>query len=386
MTGGWHTDLDPTLADPAAAPAGRGPEHRVAAFAVATILVLGALMGGINLFVDGVLRDGPGRWVYAATMGLLIAMAVSLAIRRRTGRWHMFALVLLGDLVYVVVVLCVQDPVRYAPPLMLLFPVFVAAWFLGPWELGVNMVATVVACLVGLWPSYDSAVGLGVQVGVSAGTLNTAALGVFVMRRRVQRLLTSTRTLSRLDPLTGLYNRRFLEEQAPRLWRQARRDGTRVAALVLDLDHFKQLNDAHGHAAGDAVLRAVAGALGAAVRPSDILARTGGEELVVLGLVSDGDEAAHLAERLRFAVAGSRTPGGHAVTASIGVALNRPADDEDATHELWRVVDRADAAMYEAKQQGRNRVFAVGVPRARPGLPDRLRCGPPATSPSPASR
>ena len=372
MTGRWRPDLDRPLSAPGVTATGRGPEHRVAAFTLATMLVLGALMGGINLFVDGVLREGASRWVYAATMGLLIVMALHLLIRQRAGHWHMFALVLLGDLIYVVVVLCVQDPVRYATPLMLLFPAFVAAWFLGPWELGVNMVVTTVACLVGLWPSYDNAVGLGVQVGVSAGMLNAAALGVFVLRRRVQRLLEATETLSRLDPLTGLFNRRFLVEQAPRLWRQARRDGTRVAAMVLDLDHFKRLNDAHGHAAGDAVLRVVAGALGAAVRPSDILARTGGEELVVLGLVGDGDEAAHLAERLRFAVASSRTPEGHAVTASIGVALTRPVAGEDATQELWRLVDRADAAMYAAKQQGRNQVVALGVPHARVLLPDQL--------------
>jgi diguanylate cyclase (GGDEF)-like protein len=368
MTGRWNPDLDRGPALAGAAAVSRGPEHRVAAFSLAAMLVLGALMGGINLFVDGVLRDGAWRWVYAATMGALVLTAVPLAVRQRAGRWHMFGLVLLGDLSYVVVVLCVQDPVLYATPLMLLFPAFVAAWFLGPWELGVHMIATTAACLVGLWPSHDDPVALGVQVGVSAGMLNAGALGVFVLRRRVQRLLVATQTLTRLDPLTGLFNRRFLVEQAPRLWRQARRDGTRVAALVLDLDHFKRLNDTHGHAAGDAVLQAVAGALAAAVRPSDILARTGGEELVVLGLVGDPDEAAHLAERLRSAVAASRTADGHAVTASVGVALTRPADGDSATDGLWRLVDRADAAMYEAKQQGRDRVVALSVPRARSPL------------------
>ena len=239
-----------------------------------------------------------------------------LVVRRRVGRRHTFGLVLLGDLIYLVVVFCIEDPVRYATPLMLLFPSFVAAWFLGRWELAVNMVVTTVVCLVALWPSYDNAAALAVQVGVSAGMLNAGALGVFLLRRRVQRLLVATQALSHLDPLTGLFNRRFLVEQAPRMWRQARRDGTRVAAMVLDLDHFKRLNDAHGHAAGDAVLRAVAGALAATVRPTDVLARTGGEELVVLGLVGDPDEAAHLAERLRTAVADSRTADGHAVTAS----------------------------------------------------------------------
>lgn len=370
MTGRWQRASRDGAALPSAAAIARGPEHRVAAFTLATMLVLGALMGGINLFVDGVLRDGVWRWVYGATMASLVLMAAPLAVRQRAGRWHMFGLVLLGDLIYVVVVLCVDDPVLYATPLMLLFPAFVAAWFLGPWELGANMVVTTLACLVGLWPSHQDPVGLAVQVGVSAGMLNTAAGGVFVLRRRVQRLLVATQNLTRLDPLTGLYNRRFLVEQAPRLWRQARRDGNRVAALVLDLDHFKRLNDEHGHAAGDAVLQRVAGALSAAVRPSDILARTGGEELVVLGLVSDPDEATHLAERLRCAVAGGRTDDGHGVTASIGVALTRPADGESPTDALWRLVDRADAAMYEAKQQGRDRVVTLLVPRARAPLAD----------------
>jgi diguanylate cyclase (GGDEF)-like protein len=346
--------------------AARGPEHRVAALTLAALLVIGGLMGTANLFVDGVLRDGASRWVYGGAMALCMAAAVPLVVRKRASRWHTFGLVLLGDLIYLVVVLSIEDPVRYATPLMLLFPAFVAAWFLGPWELATNMVVTTVVCLVALWPSYDSAVGLGIQVGVSAGTLNAGALGIYVLRRRVQRLLVATRTLSHLDPLTGLYNRRFLEEQAPRIWRHARRDGTRVAAMVLDLDHFKRLNDAHGHAAGDAVLHAVARSLSATVRPTDVLARIGGEEIVVLGMVGDPDEAGRLAERLRRAVAGCRTQQGHAVTASIGIALTRPVDGEDAAAALWRLIDRADAAMYEAKQTGRDRVVAMCLPRGRP--------------------
>jgi diguanylate cyclase (GGDEF)-like protein len=348
----------------------RGPEHRVAALTLALLLVLGGLMGSINLVVNDVLRDGPQRWLYAATMLACLVAAIPLLIRRRISGWPIFGLVLLGDLIYLVVVFCIEDPVRYATPLMLLFPSFAAAWFLGRFELAVNMVVTLAVCLAALWRSYDSAVGLGVQVGVSAGMLNAGALGVFLLRRRVQRLLAATQTLSLLDPLTGLFNRRHLVGQAPRLWRQARRDGTRVAAMMLDLDHFKRLNDAHGHAAGDAVLRAVAASLTASVRPTDVLARTGGEELVVLGLVGDPDEAARLAERLRTAVANTRTADGHAVTASIGIALTRPVDAEDVTDALWRLVDRADAAMYEAKQQGRDRVASMWVPRARAPLAD----------------
>jgi diguanylate cyclase (GGDEF)-like protein len=346
----------------------RGPEHRVAALALAGLLVIGGLLGMATLFVSGIVHEGPVRWIYGATMALCITAAMPLAIRKRAGRWHTFGLVLLGDLVYVVVVLCMEDPVRYTTPLMLLPPAFVAAWFLGRWELGSHMVLTTVACLVAFQHSYADGAVLAVQVGVSAGMLNVGALGIFVLRRRVQRLIVATQTLSHVDPLTGLFNRRYLVEQAPRLWRQARRDGTRVAAMVLDLDHFKRLNDAHGHAAGDAVLCAVAGSLTATVRPADVLARTGGEEIVVLGLIADPDEAAHLAERLRGAVADSRTADGHAVTASVGIALTRPADGEDPTDALWRLVDRADAAMYAAKQQGRDRVASLWLPRARAAL------------------
>jgi len=382
VIGRWEPDFDGGLGFPGATSASRGgTEHRIAALTLAALLVIGGLMGSINLFVNDVLGDGPQRWIYGATMAACILAAIPLVVRKRASRRHTFGLVLLGDLIYLVVVFCIDDPVRYATPLMLLFPSFVAAWFLGRWELAVNMAVTFVVCLVALWPSYDNAVGLAVQVGVSAGMLNAGALGVFILRRRVQRLLAATQALSHLDPLTGLFNRRFLVAQAPRMWRQARRDGTRVAAMMLDLDHFKRLNDAHGHAAGDAVLRSVAAALAATVRPTDVLARTGGEELVVLGLVADPDEAAHLAERLRTAVANSRTSDGHAVTASIGIALTRPVEGEDATDALWRLVDRADAAMYEAKQQGRDRVASMWVPRARTPLPEEspTRQGPAAS-------
>src|SRR3954463_15943286 len=118
----------------------RGPEHRVAARTLAVLLFLGGLMGTANLFVDGMIRDGAQRWLYGATMGLCMLAAVLLAARRRATRPQTFALVLLGDLVYVVVALCLADPLRYATPLMLLFPSFVAVWFLGPWDIAITLV------------------------------------------------------------------------------------------------------------------------------------------------------------------------------------------------------------------------------------------------------
>jgi diguanylate cyclase (GGDEF)-like protein len=360
-------------------------EHRIAALTLAGLLFVGGLMGSLNLALGGVVRDGAARWIYLATMALCMLASVPLLLRERVSRTQTFLLVLLGDLIYVVVVLCLRDPEHYATPLMLLFAAFVGAWFLERWQLAVNMVATSGAVLIGFWHNYPDTTDLVIQTAINAGMLNATALGVFVLRRRIQRLLAATQALSSTDPLTGLWNRRFLVQQAPRVWRQARREGMRVAAMVLDLDHFKRLNDAHGHAAGDAVLRAVADSLAATVRPADVLARTGGEEIVVLGLVSDAAEAHHLAERLRLAVSGSSTDHGHRVTASIGISLTRPVDGEDTTDALWKLIDRADAAMYDAKQQGRDRVAAVLVPQPRRPRTVDTALPPAAELPRPAS-
>jgi diguanylate cyclase (GGDEF)-like protein len=335
----------------------------VAVMTLAVLTFLGGLVGCVTLLVDGTVHPGTARLWYAVVMLSCLCVSLPLAVRQRAGPWATFGLVLLGHVVYVVSVLSIEEP-RHAPPLLLLFPCFVAAWFLGPGMVGVSMLMTVLSCAIALTHAEGSSWGVLLQVALAAGVLNAASFGVYVLRRRVQRLLEATRALSHQDALTGLANRRYLVEHAPRVWRQARREGTRVAAMVLDLDHFKQLNDAHGHAAGDAVLRAVAASLSATVRPTDVLARLGGEELVVLGLVSDSAEAGRLAERLRAAVSASRSEAGHSVTASIGIALARPVDGEDAEASTWRLIDRADGAMYEAKQAGRDRVAAV-LPRQR---------------------
>ncbi len=347
---------------------GRGADRRTTALAIAALLVIGALLGSINLLVDGVLREGASRTVYGATMAMLAVIGAALAVRQRAGLWTTFALVVIGDVVYVVVAGSITDPMLYAPPLMMLFAAVTAAWFLDGWMLGVHLLLVPVACGLALAPSFGELATLVVQVVVSAGVLNVVSLGVFVLRRRVQRLLADTQRLSSTDPLTGLANRRSLVVSAERLWRQALRDGQRVTALVLDLDHFKELNDDHGHATGDAVLQAVAAELALVVRPSDVLARTGGEEMVVLGLAVDPAEARQLGERLRAAVRAADAAG-PSVTASIGIALSRPLPTDDPHDAVWRLIDRADAAMYEAKQGGRDRVELGPDPIPTPRLP-----------------
>ncbi|MFW5833866.1 MAG: GGDEF domain-containing protein [Pseudomonadota bacterium] len=160
--------------------------------------------------------------------------------------------------------------------------------------------------------------------------------------------------LAATDPLTGLPNRRFVLQAGNAEVQRIRQFGGRLAAVMFDLDHFKAVNDTHGHAAGDEALRVVAQLCREAVRRFDVAGRLGGEEFVVLMPGSDTAAATDVAERLRYDIA--RTPveqGGvsFALTASFGVA-EVEADDRD----IEAVLARADEALYAAKAAGRNRV------------------------------
>lgn len=167
------------------------------------------------------------------------------------------------------------------------------------------------------------------------------------LRRQNQELERESRT----DPLTGIPNRRYMEEELAMLASAARRHHTPLAALLVDIDYFKRVNDEHGHAAGDAVLRRVAEGLQRSVRAEDVVARWGGDEFLVL-LPNTGIEAAvALAERLRTGVAAEADDSEAAprVTVSIGCAAS--FEPEGMT-----LIRAADAAMYRAKAEGRNRV------------------------------
>jgi diguanylate cyclase (GGDEF)-like protein len=171
------------------------------------------------------------------------------------------------------------------------------------------------------------------------------------------------RTQALRDALTGLYNRRYMEDVLERYVNLASRNGNSVSAIMIDLDHFKRLNDEYGHAVGDAVLRETASAIVGALRPSDIACRYGGEELVVLLPDASLEDAVAKAETLRARVETLTEVHGTRVTASFGVAAI-PETSNDAVD----VLTMADAALYRAKQGGRNQVVAAHLRQDRSAL------------------
>ena len=157
------------------------------------------------------------------------------------------------------------------------------------------------------------------------------------------------------DPLTKLFNKRYFLDRLDSELKFARRHGAAVSLLLLDIDHFKQVNDTHGHLAGDAVLTNLASVLLRAVRNEDVVARFGGEELGIILRATPLDHALHLAERLRKTVEHTPTPHGGRelrVTVSIGAA-EYPSAKVERIEEL---IEAADRALYRAKGGGRNRV------------------------------
>jgi len=161
------------------------------------------------------------------------------------------------------------------------------------------------------------------------------------------------------DGLTRLYNKRYFDERIDAEVRFARRHASQLGLLLIDVDHFKKINDGRGHLAGDAVLQAVAHTLAQGVRTEDVVARYGGEEIVVLTRAIGVDGALHLAERLRRLVEELRVEVEEGppveVTVSIGVAVF-PAVPIATSADLIAAADRA---LYRAKQEGRNRVVVA---------------------------
>ena len=314
-------------------------------------------------------------------------------------------------------------PLRLAGPLMFLGPVLLVFSRLVLWRLGllpetgdpgdaITMAAWIPAIFLLAFLVFGTRRGLQLSVLVYLGfvvvygpTAVTVLLGrasdpsalvahtmtvsylvlvplTWALASRLERLVTERARADVLaeqattDPLTGIANRRLLEDELERMIAQAHRYGLPLSIVLMDLDHFKAVNDEHGHDTGDRVLVETVERIKTLVRDADLLARWGGEEFLLLAPHTDHEAACALAERCRAAIGRSPMEVGE-VTASFGVATLDAADDARA---LFR---RADLALYTAKQEGRDRVVGITPPDSPGGVdgPEAWRTQPPSAGP-----
>ena len=243
-----------------------------------------------------------------------------------------------------------------------------AGWFLIAWSL--LCIFQIVTAVRLLYTRADSAEGL-VYYGLAPSMVAAAvliALGVSDhVRQQSPRAHRDAERRARPDPLTGVLNRRSLIERLDAACVRARASNLPISVLFLDLDHFKQINDSYGHAAGDACLAGIIPPIQSELRQSDVIGRYGGEEFVVILYGADAAAAFPIAERICRRVSDIRIEGfGAAVqlTCSIGVAASDTLD-------VWgqHLIAHADTAVYAAKRSGRNQVQLASASRSNLKLP-----------------
>ena len=221
----------------------------------------------------------------------------------------------------------------------------------------VNGITLVSGTAVMLWPAYaHPSTTLTHLIELVALIVTCCLAGTLMNRQRISLLVSKSRltTLNKTDALTGAANRRHVEQMLD--VEVFRASASRpLSLIVIDIDHFKHVNDTHGHLAGDAVLRGITHILQMHIRADNLLGRWGGEEFLLICGDTGLDAATRLAERLRAKLAQHAFPGVGNKTASFGVAEAR---DKETAQSM---IARADAALYEAKAKGRNRVCTAAT-------------------------
>ncbi|MEW6694893.1 MAG: GGDEF domain-containing protein [Pseudomonadota bacterium] len=306
------------------------------------VLALGGLVAVLWLAPFAVYRAITGNWLAAvsdAVLALTIGGAAVYAWRTRDTRWPgwIMAVAIVGG------IWAIGVAAQFAA-LFWAYPGVLMNFFLVPAPAAALLgVAAVAGAALLSWQE------LGGTEGLPFFVITNVLTGVFgyLVSQQAQRRIVRWQTLSLLDPLTGVGNRRLMEVELAQAFTAA---GTGGTLAVLDLDHFKAINDQHGHEVGDAVLRDVAAVAQACLRKTDRLYRLGGEEFVIWLPHGGQAAAAVVLERVRCAVRAQVRVGERAVTLSAGAATHAPP-------EAWEAcLARADAALYRAKREGRDRL------------------------------
>ncbi|WP_334155317.1 GGDEF domain-containing protein [Tepidimonas sp.] len=306
------------------------------------VLTLGGVVAVVWLAPFAVYRALTANWLAAvsdAILAVTIGAAAWYAWRTRDTRWPgwVMAVAIVGG------IWAIGFAAQFAA-LFWAYPGVLMNFFLVPAPAAVVLgAAAVLGAAVLSWQE------LGGTEGLPFFVITNVLTGVFgyLVSQQAHRRIERWQALSLLDPLTGVGNRRLMEVELA----QAFRRGASVGALaILDVDHFKAINDGHGHEAGDAVLRDLATVVQSVLRKTDRLYRLGGEEFVVWLGQGDAAAAAAVLERIRQVVRERVRIGDRAVTFSAGVAVH-------TAPESWQIcLARADAALYRAKREGRDRV------------------------------
>ena len=224
------------------------------------------------------------------------------------------------------------------------YPALMAVFYLVRPRIALPLaIITVAALLPKIAGHMDPKTTTTIVITIIVMSSFATAFSLLTNRQRQQLMQLATK-----DPLTGVGNRRGLDEKLADVVNNHKRNGMTASMLLLDLDHFKKVNDVHGHAVGDQILVRVTEILNLRIRVTDSLYRIGGEEFVVVLETQNADRATHLAEQLRFLIMANELVPEQPVTISLGVAELLPNE----TPNDW--MQRADEALYRAKRGGRN--------------------------------
>jgi diguanylate cyclase len=304
-------------------------------------LVLSAA-GALGILPFAVIRFMNGEWLAGVVDVIIIIGLTTLGIIVYRTREVRFVSIVLSALCIVGVLSTVY--INGPQQVFWAYPALMAVFYLVKPREGIVFALALVAALIPrLLPEDDSFQTTTMLITIIVASAIAYAFSIVTNRQR--ELLI---TLATKDPLTGAGNRRALENKMADVVATHRRNRANSTLIILDLDHFKAVNDAHGHAMGDLILKRITEIVNLRIRVTDSLYRIGGEEFVVVLEGQDINGAAHLAEQLRTLVEVNELVPDHSVTISLGVAeIRNKESGSDWLH-------RADEALYQAKRAGRN--------------------------------